>query len=99
MCIYGSKEYLMVWGYTGQRIQFHKCYLVPSILSLHNNILNHSSPGLNKADNTDCMNRFLYSNLCFFVWLFVCPIITQKPLDRFASNLIEEIGSTTGMFL
>ena len=72
----------MVWGYTGQRIQFHKCYLVPSILSLHNNILNHSSPGLNKADNTDCMNRFLYSNLCFFVWLFVCPIITQKPLGR-----------------
>ena len=30
--------------------------------------------------------------------MFVCPIMTFKPLDRFASNF-RELGRTTGTFL
>ena len=33
------------------------------------------------------------------VCLFVCPIITQKPLGRFASNLIGELGRATEILL
>ena len=33
------------------------------------------------------------------VCLFVCPIITQEPLDWFASNLIWELGRAKKMFL
>ena len=35
--------------------------------------------------------------VCLFVWmfLFVCPIIPQEPLDRFASNFNK---GTTGLF-
>ena len=33
------------------------------------------------------------------VWVFVCPFITQEPLDRFASKFDCELGRPTGMFL
>ena len=32
---------------------------------------------------------------CLFVCLFVCPIITQEPKDRFATTLIWEFDKTT----
>ena len=37
----------------------------------------------------DDLNTFLCinCNLCLSVGLFVCPIITQKPLDPFSLNL------------
>ena len=35
----------------------------------------------------DACNCFIY---IYQVYLFVSTIITQEPLDRFASNLIEE---------
>ena len=34
-----------------------------------------------------------------FTLLSLCLIITLKPFNRFASNLIVELGRTTGMFL
>ena len=43
--------------------------------------------------------NFTYSsNLCLSFCLFVSPIITYEPLDRFALNLIRELDRTTEMF-
>ena len=39
-------------------------------------------------------------SVCLFVCLFGCPMITQGPLDRFASNFDwESCSKPTGMFL
>ena len=34
-----------------------------------------------------------------FVFLFLCPIITHEPFDRFAANFDWELGTTMGTVL
>ena len=34
-----------------------------------------------------------------FVFLFLCPIITHEPFDRFATNFDWELGTTMGTVL
>ena len=49
--------------------------------------------------HTQNINTISIYEVVISVYLFGCPIITQKPQDQFASNCIGELGRTTRMFL
>jgi len=49
-------------------------------------------------EKKSCSEEYIY-NFEISVCLFVCPVITQEPLDRFVSILIEKLGKPTGMSL